>query len=534
MSLKEALGFLCVAEITSGVGRRGPFWGVGILIDGIYRAALALISWPRDPWCPCLLIKLIILSSAPTCFSEQLLVLFLLLACSCAVSPAPFDLVITSTTVHTMPSIWNPEAVLSLHHSSSSPLHCVTTSRSSHKQCTRPIPSSDLTTIDKLLSDMSLQMPDQIDHPVLLRLARSCLCTAHRGRHDASVIYRWTELLSCEAEAIWQKKNAPDEPATAAPTASEPVSPASSVFKDHIHTACCTPLAPQPQRVLPKQSRLLTNLDRASLADENPLTLPTPKPMELSDDRSEGWDNETLVPSPLFASISARLPLSRTPAALTLIPDLSGDPVNLPPTPPDSSTTATFCVRDASLVMVSTPCTVETAPTSSCSSEPEDAIRTTTVQTRDDNSLRDLPLVTPGFAETEAFVNLLRETKAQHEALLKRTAALEGQMVKMREARERDGKVLFRSLVFLLLGLLPSLVLARDGLVGGMEASVVGWTCLCVLVGMASWLVVLGWLSRRHMGKVVKEACEEEKLSETEGSVMLTVASGRREHVGST
>ncbi|KLU88206.1 hypothetical protein MAPG_07193, partial [Magnaporthiopsis poae ATCC 64411] len=117
-----------------------------------------------------------------------------------------------------MASIWNPEEVLGLHpedDESRSVWRCAARvpkvapdgsamEGDATQRCQRPIRPCEHNTIRRLLADMSQQLPDQVDHNLLLHLARACLCVdgtpePHRGRHEASVIYEWTELMCNEA-----------------------------------------------------------------------------------------------------------------------------------------------------------------------------------------------------------------------------------------------------------------------------------------------------------------------------------------------
>jgi hypothetical protein len=74
------------------------------------------------------------------------------------------------------------------------------------RRCTRAIQPMDLTQMNKLLDIMARQMPDEIDHTMLLQLAKASLCAEnpgpHRGVQEADVVYGWTSLLLREATAL--------------------------------------------------------------------------------------------------------------------------------------------------------------------------------------------------------------------------------------------------------------------------------------------------------------------------------------------
>ncbi|KAI6353313.1 hypothetical protein MCOR25_009032 [Pyricularia grisea] len=126
-----------------------------------------------------------------------------------------------------MTTIWNPEKVLGLQRISHQqegwrcagilPAETRNTESSDSAQegevnpsparCNHPLRQADNNTIRRLLAEMSHEMPDQVDYNMLLHLARACLCTdaspePHRGRHEARVIYGWTEMMGREASRI--------------------------------------------------------------------------------------------------------------------------------------------------------------------------------------------------------------------------------------------------------------------------------------------------------------------------------------------
>lgn len=121
-----------------------------------------------------------------------------------------------------MTTIWNPERVLDLQRISPQqegwrcvgilPAEARNTASSdtegkaasSPARCSHPLRQADNNTIRRLLAEMAHEMPDQVDYNMLLHLARACLCTdaspePHRGRHEARVIYGWTEMMGMEA-----------------------------------------------------------------------------------------------------------------------------------------------------------------------------------------------------------------------------------------------------------------------------------------------------------------------------------------------
>ncbi|KAK3684079.1 hypothetical protein B0T22DRAFT_346777, partial [Podospora appendiculata] len=109
-----------------------------------------------------------------------------------------------------MAPVWNPRVVLGLRADHQADWLCVgtypSTDSSPSLRCVRPIRPTELGKINRLLTAMSHQMPDEIDHNVLLHLARACLCgespDPHRGAQEAAAIYKWTELMSAEARSV--------------------------------------------------------------------------------------------------------------------------------------------------------------------------------------------------------------------------------------------------------------------------------------------------------------------------------------------
>lgn len=64
--------------------------------------------------------------------------------------------------------------------------------------------------ISNLVQEMAQQLPDEVDHSLLLSLAEACLCPSHRTRGPqdaAAIIYRWTALLQAEARRIRERRS---------------------------------------------------------------------------------------------------------------------------------------------------------------------------------------------------------------------------------------------------------------------------------------------------------------------------------------
>ncbi|KAK3356783.1 hypothetical protein B0T25DRAFT_139483 [Lasiosphaeria hispida] len=259
-----------------------------------------------------------------------------------------------------MAPVWNPRLVLGLRADDQTGWLCVnttnvntSTSQDPPRRCPRNIYPSELGKINRLLADMSHQMPDQIDHNVLLHLARACLCTEapdpHRGSQEAAVIYRWTELMSTEAGSVRAggrpviteaDLGLPQSPLPDRTTFSPPPTPPRRLSK------------PRRAATAPSQPRLVTDLPPEITRGEA-IYFPTPTAMDPREDANQ-WETETVISSPLSSfclspmtsqhlrniSPSSYTTARTTPASTpNLITHLPPSPHSLPPSPPDSATT---------------------------------------------------------------------------------------------------------------------------------------------------------------------------------------------------
>ncbi|KAK4455349.1 hypothetical protein QBC34DRAFT_460256 [Podospora aff. communis PSN243] len=205
-------------------------------------------------------------------------------------------------------ALWDPHVVLGLRAAgaSATEILCVGTTSASDVQsscrCSRVLSLSDTDTANRLLAEMVLQMPDQVDHNTLLQLAEACLCPTdpnpHRGSQEAAVIYRWTEMLSAEACVL------------RAPT---------------------SPLTPRPWRAkkMPK-ARVTTDLTIHIDPPKTSVRFPTPTPMT-----PEELDGFVRASKPATTSSGQKGP-SPIDTTVVVTATRHGHP-ELPLTPPDSA-----------------------------------------------------------------------------------------------------------------------------------------------------------------------------------------------------
>jgi hypothetical protein len=218
-------------------------------------------------------------------------------------------------------AFWDPHVALGLRAAgaNATEILCVGTTPASGLKfpcrCSRVLSPSDTDTANRLLAEMALQMPDQIDYNTVLQLAEACLCPAdpnpHRGSQEAAVIYRWTEMLSAEACVM------------RAPTG---------------------PLTPRPWRAtkMPK-ARATTDLTIHIDPPKFSVRFPTPTPMTPED--LEGFARAS-KPATTNSVQKGPSPINTTGVATTTRPSHS----ELPLTPPDSATSIkshTFPVSSA-------------------------------------------------------------------------------------------------------------------------------------------------------------------------------------------
>ncbi|KAK0710801.1 hypothetical protein B0H67DRAFT_646227 [Lasiosphaeris hirsuta] len=268
-----------------------------------------------------------------------------------------------------MVPVWNPRVVLGLRADDQAEWLCINTGsvntsapQDPSRRCPRHIHPSELGKINRLLADMSNQMPDQIDHNVLLHLARACLCSKapdpHRGGQEAAVIYRWTELMSAEAGSV----RAGGRPALTEADLGLPQSPLPD------QTAFSPPPTPpyrlsKPRRAAtaPNQPRLVTDLP-SEITRGDAVYFPTPTAMSPREDAnhretgtaiSSSLSSIPLCLSPMTSqhlrnmsssSSSSHITTHTTPASTpastpNLVIHLPPSPQSLPPSPPDSATT---------------------------------------------------------------------------------------------------------------------------------------------------------------------------------------------------
>jgi hypothetical protein len=344
----------------------------------------------------------------------------------------------------TSKSVWTPIDVLQFRHDEHSQMLCAGISRSSsHRPCDRVIPLSEVQAIKTILDDMTTQMPDEIDHNVLLRLACTCLCAGHRGHQEASVIYRWTELMSAEAGTVRGKgsssSNGEEEEQTrirasraAQPDTRMAMNVGTGEEKANELASALSRIA-KPRKSPKSRPKLLTALEPASLHGySHPLTLATPKPMELCDTVERDRQRWEINTSPLMIDgepgSSRSSPVAHEANRVPTVIPAS----HLPPTPPDSaSSTSSLEVPVANTRPSLSPAELTTdtqqnttggGGSVSPSLDPPASGRALR------NPLQDLPLATPGFAQLETLTRLLHETREQHAALLAETAELKAEL----------------------------------------------------------------------------------------------------------
>lgn len=223
-----------------------------------------------------------------------------------------------------MAIIWNPRSTLGLPPDNQEEWHCIGVDSSGDDEhltstCGRTIHPLDLDRVHVILSVIARQMPDEVEHEILLDLARACLCTehpgAHRGDQDAVIIYKWTELLSAEASEIrgdvrpYVTEAVPGLPA---------IQYSAQAFTTSLNAGPSTSLPLLPHR---KTSDLWSQKELSSRASQPRLntrlsqsmghTFPTPIAMHLPETHHvqhmiDRWETETitcaspmsLVPSP--------------------------------------------------------------------------------------------------------------------------------------------------------------------------------------------------------------------------------------------
>lgn len=107
-----------------------------------------------------------------------------------------------------MTIIWNPRITLELQSDAQQEWRCIGSNSSNDSEDFAPsyghiAQLSGPDWIRNILFVISRQMPDEVEHEILVDLARVCLCTEHSGGHhgdqNATIIYDWTELLSAQA-----------------------------------------------------------------------------------------------------------------------------------------------------------------------------------------------------------------------------------------------------------------------------------------------------------------------------------------------
>ncbi|KAL8341054.1 hypothetical protein RB601_006922 [Gaeumannomyces tritici] len=240
-----------------------------------------------------------------------------------------------------MASTWNPEEVLGLHEDSPSRgvWRCVArvpkvapdggaVEDDGTQRCQRPIRPCEQNTIRRLLADMSHELPDQVDHNLLLHLARACLCIdatpePHRGRQEASVIYEWTELMCTEAWRL--REPTPSDPFTRDPfkvKSSASSSAAASRAEEKKAFDEDSALSPRslPRRVVSARTRL-QSISASTISQ-----------------RRGGNSPPALSSSPV-STWPARTPTASATAALMLsAAHNSAHHPHAPPSPPDSAT----------------------------------------------------------------------------------------------------------------------------------------------------------------------------------------------------
>ena len=300
---------------------------------------------------------------------------------------------------------------------------CIATvfsSDSKPERCTRVLPPSDVNTINRILTDMTLYMPDQVDHIILDNLAKACLCTAdpspHRGSQEAAVIYRWTEMLSAEACLL------------RASVQSLPPSPAPPTLKSRR-----TKASPNPW--------LVKNLTIRVEPREPVFTFPTPTAM--TPEEAYGFDPREV---PSVTSAMPIPPRRSAPASNAGCTTAHKRNYELPPTPPD---TATWVFSPPSSRHTRNASTSKSpkSPTSFSafgSGSPGESITATRLSSPSPNQPLSLQLTSPQsrerfYSDSPRYnrdidmVTILAESQTQMKELLSQMAALKGEMSGLKE-----------------------------------------------------------------------------------------------------
>jgi hypothetical protein len=259
---------------------------------------------------------------------------------------------------------WNPGVLLSLFEEEGEPdWFCVANDSGTGHRCRRRIPEVNVAVINQILPGMALQVPNQIDHVLLLELAQACLCTdAHRGTQEAAIIYRWTSLMSAEASRLCL--DGPSLPADTCPDAAMASASTSTLPPPDSLTLGQPNLQPHRQRRRRGAKGLtikLTKDDEETPKRPELVSFATPTAMDFSQTREwiqsieceDHSEPSTLLASPLpnngqdNTKSSNKSSNTAPPLFLHVEPcgpkqpgqaQQRGTTANFPPSPPDSAT----------------------------------------------------------------------------------------------------------------------------------------------------------------------------------------------------
>jgi len=339
----------------------------------------------------------------------------------------------------TRPAAWDPRVALGLVADNQAQWCCVGTVSSDPdepRRCSRPISAADIDTAKGLLVDMSHQLPDLIDHSLLLQLAEACLCTEgsdpHRGAQEATVIYGWTEMLAAEACVLRHRNPLPSPPPE--PSARKVRRPRTLSSHRRLVTDLMIQVGINPTE------KSGSSADTASSLQESN-RFPTPTAMTFQEawkrdhgDSDDDSDKEVTRPS--------HIPQRHTNPALSvkLPPPAAAAPsYQFPLTPPDSATASHAPNSASSIMKMQLPAYIPQWP----------PITTTTLGLSSPNPLLSAPIASPLFsaqahAQAQAQIQQAQELNKQLNLLLSENKTLLQQTASLREEatslEQEDGR----------------------------------------------------------------------------------------------
>ena len=340
----------------------------------------------------------------------------------------------------TRPAAWDPRVVLGLVADDQTQWCCVGTVSSNPdepRRCSQPISSAGIDTAKGLLVDMSHQLPDLIDHSLLLQLAEACLCTEgsdpHRGAQEATVIYGWTEMLAAEACVLRQRNPLPSPPPE--PSARKARRPRTLSSHRRLVTDLMIQVGINPTE------KSGNSADTASSLPESH-RFPTPTAMTFQEawkqdhhDSDGGSDEEVTRP--------VHIPQRHTNPALSvkLPPPAAAAPsYQFPLTPPDSATASHAPNSASSTIEMQLPAYISQWQ----------PITTTTLGLPSPNPLLSAPITSPLFsaqahAQAQAQIQQVQELNKQlnlllseNQTLLRRTTSLRDEVASLQQEDGRE------------------------------------------------------------------------------------------------